>query len=54
MANLIKAVSGKMPKQPKLLIEERRRKILDMVNSQGGSQSSDLRGVQHFRGDDSR
>ena len=42
MAKLIKAVSGKMPKQPKLLIEERRRKILDMVNSQERVTVSDL------------
>ena len=33
MVKLIKAVSSKAPKKPKLLIEERRRRILDMLNS---------------------
>jgi DeoR family transcriptional regulator of aga operon len=42
VAKLNKVVSGKTPKQPKLLIEERRRRILDMVNSQERVTVSDL------------
>lgn len=42
MVELIKAVSDKTPKQPKLLIEERRRRILDRVNSQERVTVSDL------------
>ena len=42
MAKLIKVVASRTPKKPKLLIEERRRRILDMVNSQERVTVSDL------------
>ena len=42
MVKLAKAVRGGSPRQPKLLIEERRRRILDMVNSQERVTVSDL------------
>ena len=41
MAKLIK-VASRTPKKPKLLIEERRRRILDMLNSQERVTVSDL------------
>ena len=42
MAKLIKVAASRTPKKPKLLIEERRRRILDMVNSQERVTVSDL------------
>jgi DeoR family transcriptional regulator of aga operon len=42
VAKLVKAVNGKTPKKPKLLIEERRRRILDLLNSNEHVTVSDL------------
>jgi DeoR family transcriptional regulator of aga operon len=42
VVKLVKAVNGKTPKKPKLLIEERRRRILDLLNSNEHVTVSDL------------
>jgi len=42
VVKLVKAVNGKTPKRPKLLIEERRRRILDLLNSNEHVTVSDL------------